>query len=253
MEASPINKAIPSWGSPTLEGFDLQNAHEGERIRGSSRQFVRFYKKKFVEVVATKVKINEKTGSTQVLETKPVEKEEEFVQIVTPGDKNSIDARVEDFHRREFWPQYKAFRDGKGVPLGTPIEECSFISPSIALELKYLGCHTVEQLADGSDLLSNQIANGWELREYARAVVKAQGNNKDKEQVNLLQVNLEKAQQQIAELAEANKKMQAMILDATGNPIRREEETTPEIVSGVVSVPQEGLRRGPGRPRIIKE
>lgn len=223
MDLSPLAKAIPSWGSPTLEGFDMNvDAQSGQRIKGSARQYVRFYLKKWAEVIAKKVKVNEKTGSTQVLETEIVNREREFVHVVTPGDKNDYDGPAEDFHKREFWAQYRAFRDGKGIPVGTSIDEVSFISTAIATELKYLGVHTLEQLADGSDLLCGQVADGWMLREYARAVVKAGQNNQNVEQVSLLKTDLQKAQETIMEMAEAQKRMQAQLIDLQGRPIQSE-------------------------------
>lgn len=197
---SPLSKVIPSFGAPTLQDFDTANVAEGQRIGGSKRQYVRFYKKKWVEIYTTKARINEKTGTSTPLETGTREVEKEFVHIVTPGDKNAVDDFAQDFHRREHWAEYKAFRDGRTAPLGMSIDECTFISPSIATELKYLGVHTVEQLADGADILCNQIANGWELREYARAVCKANKDNQSLEQVNLLKGELVKSQEMILQM-----------------------------------------------------
>ena len=240
MDLSPLNKVIPSWGSPTLEGFDTTNIQDGQRLKGSARQYVRFYKKKFMEVVATKVQTNEKTGSVKVLETAVQEIEREMVHIVTPGDKNEIDTIAQDFHKREHWAAYKAFRDGRSAPLGQPIEECTFVSPSIALELKYLGVHTLEQLADSSDLLCGRVANGFELREYAKAMAKANVDNKSLDQVNSLRVELEKAQATIEKMANAQKAMQSTLLDMRGEPVLSENSEVEETV-----------KRSPGRPRKI--
>ena len=235
MQLSPLNQAIPSFGSPTLEGFDTNNVEIGKRIGGSNRLYVRFYNKKFIEVVAKDVTINQKTGEVRVLKTETKEVEREMVHVIVPGDKNEVDDFATDWHRREFWPQYKAFRSGNNVPLGTAIEECTFISANVALELKYLGVHTLEQLADGSDLLCNQIPNGWELREYARAVVKANMENKGLAQVNVLKAELEKSQEMIAAMQKEMQAMQGMLLNAKGEQI-----------------PTEQIKRGPGRPAKIE-
>lgn len=216
---------LPTFGSPTLEDLDASNLQVGERVRGKSRQLVRFYKKTFMEIQADKVKITtlpNGSTTTQVLSTKAVPVEKEMVMIITPGDKNSVDDVATDWHKREFWPQYKAFRDGKTAPLGTSLDECSFISPNVATELRYLGCHTVEQLADASDLLCNQIANGWELREFARCQVKAASGNSNS-QVSALKVDLETALATIAKMKEAQEQMQSTILDLQGRPTARED------------------------------
>lgn len=233
MDLSPLNKAIPSWGSPTLEGFDLQGAQEGQRIKGSNRQFVRFYHKTYAEVYATKVKINENTGTTTVLATDTRPKTVEMVQIITPGDKNEVDDVACDFHRREHWAQYKAFRDGKTAPLGTSLDDCGFVNPNVATELRYHGCHTVEQLADCSDALCNIIPNGWDLREFARAKCKAALDSKGNEQVNVLKIELEKSRAVQAEMQKQLNEMKGLLYSAKGEvvsaPALEEEKPTKKL------------------------
>lgn len=219
MNISPLNKVIPTWGSPTLEGFDLDSMQDGQRIKGNARQFVRFYWKKFVQIYATKVKINEKTGSATVLETGTREVEKEMVEIITPGDKNIVDDFAADFHKREHWRHYKAFRDGQTAPIGTPIDECDFISPHIATELRYYGCHTVEQLADAGDVFVTNVPNGWELREYARQIVKVNEKNKDLSQVNVLKAQLEKSNEIIQAMEQRLKALETPLLNADGDPV----------------------------------
>lgn len=245
MDLSPLNKAIPSWGAPTLEGFDTSQVVEGQRIKGSARQYVRFYNKRVTEVVATEVETNPRTGEVKVKKREPKDKVVEFVQIITPGDKNEVDQPAEDWHRREFWPQYKAFRDGKTAPIGMPIEEANFVSSNVTTELKYLGVHTVEQLADASDYLCNQVPNGWEMREFARAFAKAKMDDKAFAEVNALKAELANAQEMLAKMAEEQKAMRGMILDKNGNAAAPSEikETQPSIqpVAATIS-------RGPRRP-----
>lgn len=230
MELSPLDTVIPNWDSPTLQGFDTNSMAPGERVRGSARQYVRFYSKTFNEVYASEVRHNEKTGTTQVVKTasRPITKE--MVHIITPGDKNEIDDVACDFHRRQFWAQYKAFRDGKTAPLGTSLDECTFVSPSVATELRYLGCHTVEQLADASDLLSNQVANGWELREFARAHCKASGENKTGAQVQILKAELETSRSVIEEMQKQLNEMKGMLLNSKGEPTISAPKTITKLI-----------------------
>jgi hypothetical protein len=213
MQSSPLS-SIETWGSPTLEGLDTSNMKVGVPLNGvPGRQFVQFYKKKTSEIRATKVKLNEKTGDVRVLETAPFDVEREYVKIVTPGDKNIIDTKAEDYHKREHFRHYASFRDGKMAPVGQSIDDCSFVSASVATELRYRGCHTVEQLADASDVLCSMTPSGYELREFARAHVKANAPDKVSSEVKLLR----------EELAAVKS-----LLNAQGQPIKSEEVVAPK-------------------------
>lgn len=197
---SPLDQAIPNWGAPTLQGFDMNNVADGQRISGqNNRQFVRFYVEDVPEVYATKTK-ETPNGETQVVETAVRRVKREMVEIVTPGDKNIVNDFAQDYHRREFWAHYKAFRDGRTAPMGTPIDQVQFVPPSIATELLYLGCQTLEQLADGSDDLVNRIANGWQLREFARAHCKSQKDASADKRVIELESKLEEMRAIVAGL-----------------------------------------------------
>lgn len=249
MELSPLSKVIQDWGAPTLQNLDTDRAVPGERIRGSNRQYVRFYLKKFIDVIASKVKVIEKTGEVKVLASEAKEVEREMVQIITPGDKNEIDTIAQDFHRREHWQAYKAFRDGNGVILGKKLEECTYVPPSVTLELKYRGCHTEEQLADASDLLCNQIGNGWSYREFARAAQKIELENKSLGQVTALKSELAKTQESLKALQKK--------LGVTEDVEPSIESGMPEGYVGVsfdddidssAPIPKP-LKRSPGRPR----
>ncbi|CAB4151337.1 hypothetical protein UFOVP591_12 [uncultured Caudovirales phage] len=252
MDLSLINNAIPDFG-PTVQGLNTVG-EIGQRVggdnSGSNRQFVRFYSKKISKLIATKVRIDEKTGSTTVLETKPVEETQEFVEIITPGDKNTVDQPAQLFHKREHFRQYQAFRDGRTTPLGQSVEDCQFISQSVALELKYLGCHTVEQLADASDALAGQIPDGFSLREFARAHCKANLDNKSLGQVNALQAQLNASQARLKEL----EAQVSMLVGASGQPLQA-PPSRPEGYDEGSDVDESGIQLSPrrGRPRRTEE
>lgn len=243
MDGSPLSNAIPTFGAQTLEDLDLNpnNIKDGQRIGGNSRrQFVRFYKKIENEVYATDVRIDPKTGSTTVIKTgiRPVERE--FVHVVTPGDKNEIETKAEDFHRREFFHAYKNFRDGKGIPLGTSIEECSYIAPALQLELKYRSVHTEEQLADASDLLLEQIPDGYNLREFARANVKVRQDNAASGTVRLLRSQVDELQSALKAQMQQMAEMRALVQAQSGL-----------IAAPTVTEAPEESPRKPGRPRKV--
>lgn len=202
MSVSSLLNSLPTFGAKTLEGLDTTNLSEAQRVKGSTRQFVRFYNKTMSEVYATKVKINEKTGATTVLETASRPVTREFVEIITPGDKNTIDTHAEDYHKREHFQEYQAFREGRATPIGKSIDECSYISAPIATELRILGVRTEEQLADASEVLLARLPDGFSLQQFARESVKANQMNQNNPGMVALQAELAKAMRMIADLSE---------------------------------------------------
>lgn len=226
---SQLGKDIKTFDSPILSsGFDLQNVTPGERIRSISRQFVQFYRKTFNVVYATKVKINEKTGSSIPVETATKEVVREMVKIITPGDTNDVDTHAEDYHRREHWREYKAFRDGNGAPIGLNLDDCDYVAPQIVTELKYRNCHTQEQLADASDFLCDQIPNGHELREFARGAVKAEALNSNQNNVSALKDELTRSNLIIAEMRQAQEAMRLQLVDLQGKPLEKDKGGRPK-------------------------
>lgn len=236
-----ISAAIPNWGFQTLQDLDVSNAQEGKRLRGSNRQYVRFYKKKILQPTTTEARIDAKTGNSTPIKIELRESEREYVNIITPGDKNTFDGVAENGHKQEHWKEYNNYRSGTGIPLGTPIEDCSYISRGIALELKYLNVHTQEQLADASDHLCTLVPTGWELREYARQYCKVGEENKVSGAVTSLKAELQRSQAVIEQLMQQQKDMQATILDMKGEPIS---------VVNVEPWPEENLT--PGQAAIRK-
>jgi hypothetical protein len=204
MSISSVLSSLPNFGAKTLQDIDASSIQDGRRLGGSARQFVRFFNKTCTEIFAKKVKINEKTGATTVLETgsRPVTRE--FVEIITPGDKNVIETHAEDFHKRENFRQYQAFREGRVAPLGKSIDDCTYISAPVATELRILGVHTEEQLADASEVVLGRLPDGFALREFARESVKVNQLNSNNPAVAMLQSELSKAMEMIREL-QANK------------------------------------------------
>lgn len=225
--------AINPFNAPTLEGsYNTAAPIPGQAIRasGGNRQFVRFYSKTETEVYTVRAQINEKTGASVPMETgvRPIKRE--FVEIVTPGDTNKYDNVATSWHKRTFWRQYQAFREGRTAPLGMPIEQAQFVSNHLSIELRILGVHTVEQLADASEDLCNQVPDGFQLREFARAYCKAQIANKDSPKVIAMGNEIEMLKREIAAMK--------------GSPVT----DTPALITS----PVESIRRGPTRPKSEK-
>jgi hypothetical protein len=106
-------------------------------------------------------------------EGREIWEEAEYVEMIVPGDKNSVvDVKVKDEHR-ERWPaRYEAFKKSKEMPDdGTPLEEWAGVSRSQVMELKSSHVRTVEHLAGLSDSQLAKVCpmGGHILREKAKA------------------------------------------------------------------------------------
>lgn len=111
----------------------------------------------------------------------PVFVEKDFVRIMIPGSQNTIiESPVEDYHKRRFPIQWAKFQSvgGGGEMSGWKLESWPAINTAQVKTLKYMGIHTVEQLAEISDTAAQQVGHGtMELRTRAKAAVAAaQGN-----------------------------------------------------------------------------
>lgn len=234
METQTI-EGLPTWDAKTLEGYDTSGLASGMPLTGSkNRQLVRFYVKRELEVYAKEATINPQGTPTNIkYDTREIERL--MVHIITPGDKNEVNDVATDWHKREFFKQYQAFKQGKTAPLGTPLAEAAFIGPHVATELISMGCHTIEQLADGSDELVNCVADGWLLREYAKQYVKVQTDSKSLEQINALREQLmsaktsaEESQAQLEDLRAEMAEMRSLLLDSKGNAVSSKKSNKKE-------------------------
>lgn len=122
--------------------------------------FVQFYD----DVIELKAE-SEKQG-------RPIFKEVAHIRKTTPGDPSNIVERVaEEFdikqHPREY-EQYK--RQTAAATHGTPLEQWPQITRAQVKECKYYEVHSVEQLAELSDMHCQNMGMGvFELREKAKA------------------------------------------------------------------------------------
>lgn len=198
-----ILSGLPDFGSPTLQGLDVSNVQVGKRIGGvPGRQFVRFYKRVVPTCVTIEAKINEKTGSSIPVKTVVENREREFVEIVTPGEKNIVDDEVQEYHKRQFPREYIAFREGKGAPRGTPIDQLSYVPAGVVMELLIHKVQVEEQLANASDLLCGLIPDGFQLREFARASLAAREGSEVKSDVVVLKTQNDHLMKQLAAMQE---------------------------------------------------
>lgn len=133
-------------------------------MQAESNLFVTF----FIEAVEVKAE-SEKQG-------RPVYRDVPFIKIVVPGDVNNIIERKaskeDELKFPKAWARFKA--EEADVMEGTPLEQWPQMSRSLVKESKFFEIHTVEQLANLSDINVSRMGMGYmELRNKAKAYLVA--------------------------------------------------------------------------------
>lgn len=111
-------------------------------------------------------------GFKSAQEGRPVYDDVEMVEIIIPGQNQSIATERVKQHHKERWPsQYAAWKAGlEAVHDGSPLELWPPLTPAQIANLKALNVHTVEQLAAVDDQALGRIGMGArDLREKAKA------------------------------------------------------------------------------------
>lgn len=176
---------VETYGAPTLT--DVEFNSDGT-LKQSGKQNVKFYNKK---ILAFKGRIKTNPDGTPIYDDKgkviPIidpktglpfkdayEKVVEMIRVETRGDTTIFEDVANELHKRQFYRQYKFFREGK-IPDGNPIEDFDFFQPSALMELHMLGVHTLQQVAVMSDLDCERLKDqsGYEVRDIARQWLKA--------------------------------------------------------------------------------
>ncbi len=139
----------------------------------------------------------------------PVYRKIEFITIAMPGTKDVIHRPIMPADKVRFRPQYEAFKNAQGEAVdGTPVEQLADIKPTQVADLKYVGVHTIEQLAkvpDSSPLTGMMGGSG--LKQRAEAWVK---KNRKTSVVTQTNEALKERDVQIAELQDQVKSLLAL-------------------------------------------
>ncbi|TAH36537.1 MAG: hypothetical protein EYC62_02520 [Alphaproteobacteria bacterium] len=146
--------------------------------------------------------VQDKLASEQ--QGRPIFREEDYIQIHIPGDKNTIiDRKVRDDDRARWADQWKAYTENAAQPVeGTPLEQWPALSVSQIAELRAMHVPTVEVLAELSDQGLQRIGMGArELQAKAKAFLEASKDNGAVERIAAENLRL---QEQIAELHQKN-------------------------------------------------
>ena len=135
-----------------------------QNMQAESNLFVTFY----LEALEIKAE-SEKQG-------RPVYKDVPFIKVVVPGDVNNIiERKATDADKEKFpkaWARFQA-SEAEGFE-GTPLEQWPQMSRSMVKECKFFEIHTVEQLANLSDINVSRMGMGYmDLRNKAKAFLVA--------------------------------------------------------------------------------
>jgi hypothetical protein len=149
------------------------------------------------------LKVTRENEAKSEAEGRPIHEEIDYIEIMTPGDKDNIICRpMRDVDKIRFprhWEGYQARISPDDTIEGTLLEEWPQISRSEAEELKFFHVRTVEQLAMMSDANAQNFRGAATLKQKAQKFLDTSMSNDE------LSKQLKDAQAQITALVEAAK------------------------------------------------
>lgn len=250
--------SVETFGSPLLA--DVAFNQDGS-LKQSGKQNIKFYNKKRLNFRA-RPKLRADGTQERDEKGKPVfeidpktgipfkdayEEIVEMVRIETKGDTNIIDDIADDLRKRQFYRQYKFFREGK-IPDGNPIEDFDFLQPSTILELHMLGIHVIQQVAAMSEIECDQLKDqsGYEIRDIAAQWVRINSPQGQAGKAMRLESEVTKLRREIEELKAArnagNRRVQVV----------EEIPEVPEEPMATIELTPEQVAKGPrSRPRKV--
>lgn len=106
---------------------------------------------------------------------KPVWRDQEYITIWIPGDKDNVVHRpVRYYDSLNFPTQYAAFKANKTQEVsGTPFDAVTFLSPAQKAELNYHGVKTVEALATMADIDGQKLMGFNDMKTRANKYIEA--------------------------------------------------------------------------------
>lgn len=140
---------------PTAD-FDM-NFEDSQQDEADKRLLVRF------SIVSTPCEYE------SIQQGRPIFKDEEVIEIMVPGSRNTITNLADDNYKRRFAKQYAHFKaKGELKESGTPLSALVWLSPAQIMELNALNCYTVEQLAGMPDQLSQKFMGHHSMKQRAQ-------------------------------------------------------------------------------------
>jgi hypothetical protein len=131
---------------------------------------------------------------------RPIFKDEDYVQIVVPGDRSSAIVRpVGPMDRMRFAKQYEHWQKTQQEELlqGTPLEAWGILSLSQVEEFRYFGIRTIDQMAELRDDVCQKIMGATTLKQKAQGFMQIA---KDEAPLRKVQAELDKRDNEIASL-----------------------------------------------------
>lgn len=106
---------------------------------------------------------------------RPVYKDEEFITIWVPGDKDNVPHRPVRYSDKVMYPdQYRAFKEGVSqAEPGTPLQMLPFMSPAQIAEMAHYGVKTAEQLVGMSDGNGQKVMGFQALKQRTQKYLEA--------------------------------------------------------------------------------
>lgn len=248
---------IETFGNALLK--DVEFNQDGT-LKQSGKQNVKFYNKRRLNFRA-RPKLDDSGKQMKDEKGKPLfeidpktgvpykdafEEVVEMVRIETRGDTNIVDDIADDFRKRQYYRQYKYFREGK-IPDGNPIEDFDFLQPPTITELHMLGVHTIQQVAEMSDLECEQIKDqsGYEIRDIAAQWVKISSPQGQSAKASKLELEVARLRRELEDVKMSGRRG-ASRQDV--QPAQAEVSAEPEKQIETMEVSADALKR---RPRKV--
>ncbi len=137
-------------------------------------------------------------------EGRPIYEEVPYLQVMQPGNKDSIVIRpataVDKQRFPEHFRKYELREDTDGIE-GTLLEEWPGVTRSIVEELKYLNIRTVEQLANVSDSNAQNVMGISLLKSKAAAYLEAAKDEATAEALAAANERIDQLMERLEEMA----------------------------------------------------
>lgn len=164
--------------------YDAELYDQSNQYKDDNRLFAQF----FVEAVQNKVKSD--------AEGRPVFDEVVMIRIITPGSRDVMVTKANEFYKQRFPRQWAAFEQKRTqVVDGTPLEQVPFLTVGQVAELKGVNVYTLEQLANLPDNVSQRFMGFYGLKQRAQSFLAAA---KEAAPITKLQAELEQRDNEIA-------------------------------------------------------
>jgi hypothetical protein len=249
---------VETFGSPLLA--DVAFNDDGT-LKQSGKQNVKFYNKKRLsfrarpKYEADGVTPQRDASGKIVFDIDPktglphkdaFEEIVEFVRVETKGDTNIKDDVADELSKRQFYRQYKHFREGK-IPDGNPIEDFDFLQPPTVMELHMLGIHVIQQVAAMSDMDCERLKDqsGYEIRDIASQWMRINSPDGQASKATRLEMENARLKRQLEDSQSARGQRRSVAAPVEAAPVVEEAEATLEISA------EDMAAKRSGRPRKV--